>query len=930
MGQPMLLRSVRSRLLGLVVATVIPFTALIGAGLWNQWQHDEGRAIDGAVNQARLLAAQVDDRIAELELFLTGLSRAVSSNPSDTEANNTLLQSVKAELPGFVGNIGVFSPDGMNIGSSSGPGLEHPSVTDRAYFRQVVAGESLSIGDVIRARPAGQWVINVARPVEDPAKRLLAIIVVGIWLEKFQDSFRLQGLSPAAVVTITNEKGIVIARNVDGPGWIGRDVSNWRSYANTTEVAEGSKISPWSHFDNLEYITGFSTAHRVGWRVQVGLPKALAFAPVATRLEVSALFIVASVLLACSIAWMLSGRIVRPLRQLGRDAAVLAAGDLSHRTTVQAPDECRVLGDNFNKMALALEKRERELRKTKNTLSAVIDASPVAIACSDSDDRIILWNRAAEQIFGYSAPEMLGRRGMLIPPRKESEAKTLFRLAFTGEAVRDVETVRRRKDGTLVDVMIAAAPVYDLDGTVQGVARAYEDITERKKAEDQLWRVAHCDQLTGLPNRLSLQKHLGRLLTGENGSLPFALALFDLDGFKEVNDTLGHSTGDELLIEVGQRLVSATEDGTELEKVYRLGGDEFVVLVPNCGDPRVIAELVDTALKCLTLPFQINDHLLHIGGSAGIAIAPDNGSCPDELISNADLSLYQSKSAGGRTYRLFIPSYRAQAQARQGLGIELRRAFDDHEFELYFQAQLRLVDQAVVGAEALIRWRHPVQGIVAPGAFIDTLAKSAIALDVGRWIIRTACQRAAEWRNKGLPIRRIGVNLFPIQAHDQTLLADVEDALREFGLPPEALELEITENVAFNHGEPSPALQKLHEMGVKLAFDDFGTGYASLNYLTRFPVSRIKIDRCFVAKCTDGSNDATIVKSLIAMAHNLGLKVIAEGVETEAQAAFLMQEGCEEAQGFLYSKPLPDAEFERYLSTRESPRRERTAVARQS
>jgi diguanylate cyclase (GGDEF)-like protein/PAS domain S-box-containing protein len=889
-----------------------------------------GRAIDGAVNQARLLAAQVDDHIAELELFLIGLSRAVSSNSSDTDANNTLLQNVKAELPGFVGNIGVFSPDGMNIGSSSGPGLEHPSVTDRAYFRQVVAGERLSIGDVIRARPSGQWVINVARPIEDSAKNLLAVIVVGIWLEKFQDSFRLQGLLAAAVVTITNEKGIVIARNVDGPGWIGRDVSNWRSYASTTEVAEGSNISPWAHFDNLEYITGFSTAHRVRWRVQVGLPKALAFAPVATRLEVSALFIVASVLLACSIAWMLSGRIVRPLRQLGRDAAMLAAGDLSHRSTVQAPDECRVLGDNFNKMALALEKRESELRKTKNTLSAVIDASPVAIACSDSEDHIILWNRAAEHIFGYSAAEMLGRHGMLIPPRKESEAQTLFRLAFTGEAVRDLETVRRRNDGTLVDVKIAAAPVYDLDGTVQGVARAYEDITERKRAEDQLRRVAHCDQLTGLPNRLSLQKNLGRLLTGKNGSLPFALALFDLDSFKEVNDTLGHSTGDELLIEVGRRLVSATEDGTEVEKVYRLGGDEFVVLMPNCGDPCVIADLVDTALKCLAHPFQINDHLLHIGGSAGIAIAPDHGSCADELISNADLSLYQAKSAGGCTYRLFIPSYRAQAQARQGLGIELRRAFADHEFEFYFQAQIRLVDQAVVGAEALIRWRHPVQGIVAPGAFIDTLAKSAIALDVGRWILRTACQRAAEWRNKGLPIGRIGVNLFPAQAHDQTLLADVEDALREFGLPPDALELEITENVAFNHGEPSPALQKLHEMGVTLAFDDFGTGYASLNYLTRFPVSRIKIDRCFVTKITDGSNDATIVKSLIAMAHNLGLKVIAEGVETEAQAAFLVQEGCEEAQGFLYSKPLPDAEFERYLSAGESPRWERNAVARQS
>jgi diguanylate cyclase (GGDEF)-like protein/PAS domain S-box-containing protein len=927
MGQPMLLRSVRSRLLGLVVATVIPFTALIGAGLWNQWAHDEGRAIEGAVNQAHMLATQVDDHIAKLELLLTGLSRSVSPNSSDTDGNNALLQSVKTELPGFVDNIAVYSLDGTNIGSSSGPGLEHPSVTDRAYFRQVVAGEHLSIGDVIRSRVTGQWVINVARPVEDSAKRLIAVIVIGIWLEKFQDAFGVQGLPPATVVTITNEQGIVIARNKDGASWIGRDVSNWRSYANRSEVSEGSTISPWSHFDNREYIAGFSTAHRVPWRAQVGLPKALAFAPVAARLELSALLVLSSFIIACSIAWMLSGRIVRPLQQLGRDAAILAAGDLSHRTTVEAPEECRALGDNFNNMAVSLEKRESELRKTKNTLSAVIDASPVAIACSDPDDRIILWNRAAEQIFGYTVQEMLGKRGTLIPPRKDAEAKTLFRLAFLGETVRDVETVRRRKDGALVEVKIAAAPVYDLDGTVQGVARAYEDITERKRAEGQLWRVAHCDQLTGLPNRLSLQMHLGKLLTGENRCPPVALALFDLDGFKEVNDTLGHSTGDELLIEVGQRLVNATEDGTEVEKVYRLGGDEFVILMPNCGDPRVIAEVVDTALRRLAQPFQISDHLLHIGGSAGIAIAPDDGLCADDLISNADLSLYQAKSAGGRTYRLFVPAFRAQAQARHGLGIELRRAFADHEFDLYFQPQIRLVDQAIVGAEALIRWRHPVQGVVAPGAFIDTLAKSAIASDVGRWVIRTACQRASAWRNKGLPIGRIGVNLFPAQAHDQALLSDVENALRDFGLPPDALELEITENAAFNHGEPSPALRGLHQMGVKLAFDDFGTGYASLNYLTRFPVSRIKIDRCFVAKVTDGTNDATIVRSLIAMAHNLNLKVIAEGVETEAQAGFLLREGCEEAQGFLYSKPLPEAEFERYLLGEDMPGWARTKAA---
>lgn len=911
-----MLRGVRSRLLGLVVAAFIPLTALIGAGLWNQWQHDKARAVDRTINQARLLAAQVDDHVGEVELLLAGLGRSVSPMASDAAGNSELLRGVKGELPSYIGNIVVYSLDGTNIGSSGGPDLPHSSVADRAYFRKVLEGQQLAVGDVIRSRPTGQWNINFARPIYDHAGKVAAVLSVGIPVEHLQEALTIPGPADTAVVTISNEKGIVIARNKDAADFIGKDVSRWRTYAYNSALQEGSVISKWAHDGNVVHITGFTTARRVPWRIQVGLAKSVAFAPVAERLQWSTLFIGVSFLLACGIAWMLSGRIVQPLRRLGKDAAILAAGDLSHRTDVRGADECGQLAQSFNDMALSIERRESELRKTKNTLSAIIDASPVAIACSGPDDRIILWNQAAEHIFGYSAGEMLGKRGMLIPPQKDAEARGLFTRASTGEVVRDLETTRQHKDGSLVDVRIAAAPVYDRDGSVQGVARAYEDITERKKADERLRRFAHYDPLTGLPNRLSLQTQLEDLLARGHESAPTALALFDLDGFKEVNDTLGHSAGDALLVEVGRRLSTPVEDDTGVPtKVYRLGGDEFVVLIPDCGDPRTITLVVEGALARLAEPFAISDHVLHVAASAGVAIAPGHGMTADELISNADLSLYQAKSAGGRACRLFNPTFRAQAQVQRGLGLELRRAFEEDEFELYFQPQVRLADKGVVGAEALLRWRHPTRGIIAPGAFIDTLAKSAVAFDVGRWVVRAACERAVAWRRMGLPISRIAVNLFPAHAHHNALQDDVEAALRDFGLPPEALELEITENAAFNFGEPSPALQRLHDIGVNLAFDDFGTGYASLSYLTRFPVSRIKIDRCFVAKIADGTSDATIVKSLIAMAHNLGLKVIAEGVETEAQAAFLLNEGCEEAQGFLYSKPLAATDFERYLKS---------------
>ncbi|HEY2228364.1 MAG TPA: GGDEF domain-containing phosphodiesterase [Xanthobacteraceae bacterium] len=338
------------------------------------------------------------------------------------------------------------------------------------------------------------------------------------------------------------------------------------------------------------------------------------------------------------------------------------------------------------------------------------------------------------------------------------------------------------------------------------------------------------------------------------------------------------------------------------------------MIFPNCGDPRCVSEIVDLMLKRLNEPFVINDQLVHLGASAGVAIAPRDGADVEELIANADLALYQAKSAGGRSLRFFMPVLRAQAQARRSLGLELRRALAESEFEVFFQPQIRLADNAVVGAEALLRWRHPQRGVLAPGAFIDPSRKARFAAGVGRWIIRTACHQAAVWRAMGLPLARIGVNLFPSQAYDEALGQDVTDALRDSGLPAEALELEITENIALNRGD-SEILQRLHREGVKLAFDDFGTGYASLSYLTRLPLSRIKIDRSFVGKLTRDAQDAAIVRSLIAMAHNLDLAVIAEGVETNQQAEFLLNEQCEEAQGFLNAKPLPAAEFEAYLRT---------------
>jgi predicted signal transduction protein with EAL and GGDEF domain len=348
--------------------------------------------------------------------------------------------------------------------------------------------------------------------------------------------------------------------------------------------------------------------------------------------------------------------------------------------------------------------------------------------------------------------------------------------------------------------------------------------------------------------------------------------------------------------------------------VCRLGGDEFVIVIPDCGSPLHVAEVVSEVLAKLCESYTIGEHVLQVGASAGIAIAPLHGSAINDLLSNADLALYQAKKGGGHGYRFFTPALRTHAQSRRLLDLELRRAFANDEFELHYQPLVRLSDGVVTGAEALLRWRHPDRGLVDPHAFIEALAGNTLALDVGRWVLRTACNQAAEWRRRGLPFGRIAVNLFPKQLHHASLIADVEMALSRSSLPPDQLELEITENIALNHEEAAKPLALLREQGVKIAFDDFGTGYASLRYLTLFPVSRIKIDRSFVLDIANGGTSATIVRSLIGMAQSLGLEVIAEGVETVAQAEFLRAERCEEAQGFLYGKPLSAPDFAAYLS----------------
>ncbi|QTL04997.1 EAL domain-containing protein [Aquabacter sp. L1I39] len=531
----------------------------------------------------------------------------------------------------------------------------------------------------------------------------------------------------------------------------------------------------------------------------------------------------------------------------------------------------------------------------------------------DHDRRLRRVSESARALLGRSPQDMIGQPAtVFLDAASVPRAEIMLQTARSGVAVHDFEADCRHSGGHLVPMAFS--------GVWSPEARRFfvigRDRSERRAVEARLDHIAHFDVLTGLPNRASLTRDLDDALAeGDGAAAALAVAILDLNRLKDINDTLGHQTGDLLIAAAARRLESMA--GPRM-RLYRFGGDEFVFLLTEPGAATTITETFAAVLRQMEAAYDLDGHHLFIGASLGLALAPDHGLTAEEVLASADLALYEAKASDVRRVCLFTPELRKRAVVRQDLETQLRRACARGEFELYYQPQVRLSDGAIVGAEALLRWRHPERGLLLPAEFIEALSRSPAALDISTWILKTACATAADWRAKDLPPLRMGVNLFPAQMHCGTLVDDVEQALAASALDPSCLELEITENIALGLDEDlTRALLALRERGVGLALDDFGTGYASLSYLMRYPLTRLKLDRSFVSNLSDSasSEDTAIVRSIVGMAHNLRLSVVAEGVETQEQADFLRRRACEEAQGFLFARPLTRGAFEALLAS---------------
>lgn len=566
-----------------------------------------------------------------------------------------------------------------------------------------------------------------------------------------------------------------------------------------------------------------------------------------------------------------------------------------------------VLAIFANRMALEIGHRnaEDELRLA----ASVFNENVEAIMIADRNARILRVNPAFNRITGYSSDEVIGQpTGILKSGRQDNEFYAEFWQALLEHNVWQGEIWNRRKDGCIIPVWQTISLVRNAGGEIEQFISIFSDISEKKLTEERIFHLAHYDVLTGLPNRTSFHsKFEDTLLHAERHGCRVALLFLDLDHFKWINDAAGHPAGDALLKQVALRLRDTVRDE---DTVARLGGDEFTVLlqdIHSIEDARVVAEKI---LQQLATPYKLDHSEPVVTTSIGISLFPSDGTDVPTLLKNADTAMYRAKEHGRNNYQFFTVEMNTRALERLSLEGAMRTALKRNEFLLHYQPQVDIQSGNIIGLEALVRWQHPEQGLVSPGVFIPVAEDSGLIVPLGEWVVQEACSQYRRWLDEGLPVVRIAINLSGRQFVRQDLLGMIRAALKKARIEPQCLELELTESAIMeNVNETIETLRALRKLGVHLSIDDFGTGYSSMAYLKRFTIDKLKIDQSFIRDLATDSDDAAIVTATIAMAHNLNLTVIAEGVETQDQLKFLKDNGCEQMQGYYFSRPLPAAQI---------------------
>jgi diguanylate cyclase (GGDEF)-like protein/PAS domain S-box-containing protein len=557
-----------------------------------------------------------------------------------------------------------------------------------------------------------------------------------------------------------------------------------------------------------------------------------------------------------------------------------------------------------------------EKERAQVTLNCIGDA----VICTDISGNITFLNLVAEKMTGWSWAEATGR------PMAE-----VFRIQDATShdttpnpmeiAVGQNRTVHLpsnciliRRDGFEFPIEDSVAPIHNREGQATGAVIVFRDVSAARAMVVQMTHSAEHDFLTGLPNRMLFNDRLSQAITlAPRHNKKVGVLFLDLDGFKHINDSLGHPIGDKLLQSIAKCLVNCVRSS---DTVSRQGGDEFVVLLSEMEQSEDAAISALRMLQAVAEPHSIDHHDLHVTTSIGVSVYPDDGKDAETLIKNADTAMYQAKENGRQSYQFFKPAMNVRAVERQSIEENLRRALERQEFLLHYQPKINLRTGEITGAEALIRWTHPTRGPVSPAQFIPIAEDCGLILPIGQWVLREACKQARAWVDAGLPLATMAVNISSMEFRDDSFLESVFTTLKETGLDPKSLELELTESVLMKRAESAASVLKtLRASGVQIAVDDFGTGYSSLSYLRKFPIDALKIDQSFVRQITTARDDTTIVTAVISMGRSLNLRVVAEGVETQEELEFLREHQCDEAQGYYFSRPVLPQHFAKLLKT---------------
>lgn len=613
--------------------------------------------------------------------------------------------------------------------------------------------------------------------------------------------------------------------------------------------------------------------------------------------------------LALAISLISIRGILRRIRILVEGTERVSRGEYADSIpTENVMDELGELANSFKKMTVRLARRDE----------MILSSAGEAILGLDRNGKATFVNPAAARMLGYNSEQLIGHsiHELLRHPKTNGDGFSndkcaIYATIAEGKPRHVTDDVLWRRDNTSLPVEYVSTPLWE-NGNVIGSVIVLKDITERKAHAALLEYRANHDALTNLPNRTFLSHHLTQVVSRAFWDKRVAAVLFlDLDNFKKVNDTLGHDFGDLLLQVVGQRLIDCIRDG---DSVSRLGGDEFVLVLADIAKPTDISLIAQKILKALSNPFEINKTELYITASLGISVYPTDGESAETLLKNADTAMYRAKEKGKNQFELFSAAMSGRFHERLSLETDLHRGLERGDFLLNYQPQYDLKTGQIVATEALLRWKRQGVKMTSPMDFIPVAEETGLIIPIGEWVLRTAIAQNKTWQDLGVPPIRIAVNLSARQFQQRNLLEMIHQILSDTNSDPHLLEFELTESILMqNEKETTDLLKGLHDIGLRLSIDDFGTGYSSLSYLQRFPINALKIDKSFITEVPENQGNAAIVRSIITLGHSLELNVIAEGVETEEQLKFLRAQGCDEIQGYLFSKPLPADDITRLL-----------------